>query len=152
MPVTCAEVLVRLRQPPTVYSTSGLAQNHMRFRVSPETAIALGLSVIAPGQEVAGQAVEMMPSRHPGGDEMDAYEKLLGDAMAGDATLFAREDYVEEAWRIVDPVMKANTKVYEYEPGTWGPAEVDQQVVPGGGWHTPVLQSQLSPGEIVQAA
>ena len=59
---------------------------------------------------------------------MDAYERVLGDAMEGDATLFAREDYVEEAWRIVDPVLKASTPVYEYEPGTWGPKEVD-----GGG-------------------
>jgi glucose-6-phosphate 1-dehydrogenase len=83
---------------------------------------------------------------------MDAYEKLLGDAMAGDATLFAREDYVEEAWRIVDPVLKANTKVYAYEPGAWGPAEVDEQVVPVGGWHKPVLQLQPSLGGIVQAA
>jgi glucose-6-phosphate 1-dehydrogenase len=152
LPVTCAEVLVRLRQPPTVYSTAGLAQNHVRFRVSPETTIGLGLSVIAPGQDLAGQAVEMMASRHPRVDEMEAYEKLLGDAMAGDATLFAREDYVEEAWRIVDPALKANTKVYEYEPGTWGPAEVDEQVVPVGGWHKPVLQLQPSLGGIVQAA
>ena len=58
---------------------------------------------------------------------MDAYERVLGDAMAGDATLFAREDYVEEAWRIVDPVLKAGTPVYEYEPDTWGPAEVDRE-------------------------
>jgi glucose-6-phosphate 1-dehydrogenase len=152
LPVTCTEVLVRLRQPPTVYSTAGLAQNHLRFRVSPETNIALGLSVIAPGQDVAGQAVEMMASRHPRADEMDAYEKLLGDAMAGDATLFAREDYVEEAWRIVDPVLKANTRVYEYEPGAWGPPEVDEQVVPVGGWHQPARPSQPSVSGIVQAA
>ena len=65
---------------------------------------------------------------------MDAYERVLRDAMAGDATLFAREDYVEEAWRIVDPVIKANTPVYEYEPGTWGPAEVEQRIdLPAGG-------------------
>jgi Glucose-6-phosphate 1-dehydrogenase len=70
---------------------------------------------------------------------MDAYERVLGDAMAGDATLFAREDYVEEAWRIVDPVLKASTPVYEYEPGTWGPSEVDQRVVPPGGWENPVV-------------
>ena len=70
-------------------------------------------------------------------NEMDAYERVLGDAMAGDATLFAREDYVEEAWRIVDPVLKAGTPVYEYEPGTWGPSEVDQKVSPPGGWHNP---------------
>ena len=62
----------------------------------------------------------MLASHHPGAEEMDAYERVLGDAMAGDATLFAREDYVEEAWRIVDPVLKADTPVYEYEPGYLG--------------------------------
>ena len=67
-----------------------------------------------------GQSVELLASHHPGADEMDAYERVLGDAMAGDATLFAREDYVEEAWRIVDPVLKAGTPVYDYEPGSWG--------------------------------
>jgi glucose-6-phosphate 1-dehydrogenase len=70
---------------------------------------------------------------------MDAYERVLGDAMAGDPTLFAREDNVEEAWRIVDPVLKAGTPVYEYEPGTWGPKEVDQNVTPPGGWQSPVV-------------
>jgi len=83
--------------------------------------------------------VEMVASRHPRPDEMDAYERVLGDAMEGDATLFAREDYVEEAWRIVDPVLKVNTPVYEYDPGTWGPDEVDTQVMPAGGWHNPVV-------------
>ena len=63
---------------------------------------------------------ELLASRHPAPDEMDAYERVLGDAMAGDATLFAREDYVEEAWRIVDPVLKAGTPVYEYEPENLG--------------------------------
>ncbi len=70
---------------------------------------------------------------------MDAYERLLGDAMAGDAPLFAREDYVEEAWRIVDPVLKTETPVYDYEPGTWGPSQVNQQVVPPEGWLNPVM-------------
>ena len=70
---------------------------------------------------------------------MDAYERVLGDAMEGDRTLFAREDYVEEAWRIVDPVLKAGTPVYEYEPGTWGPREVDARVVPPGGWQNPTV-------------
>jgi glucose-6-phosphate 1-dehydrogenase len=70
---------------------------------------------------------------------MDAYERILGDAMAGDATLFAREDYVEEAWRIVDPVLKAKTPVHEYEPNTWGPAEVDKNIVPPGGWQNPMV-------------
>jgi glucose-6-phosphate 1-dehydrogenase len=71
---------------------------------------------------------------------MDAYERVLSDAMAGDATLFAREDYVEEAWRIVDPALKASTPVYEYEAKTWGPAEVEQ-VTPPGGWHNPVVNN-----------
>jgi glucose-6-phosphate 1-dehydrogenase len=70
---------------------------------------------------------------------MDAYERVLGDAMAGDASLFAREDYVEEAWRIVDPVLKVNTPVYEYEPGSWGPSEVDKRVSPPRGWHNAMV-------------
>ena len=70
---------------------------------------------------------------------MDAYERVLGDAMTGDRSLFAREDYVEEAWRIVDPVLKAGTPVYEYEPGTWGPNEVDSNVTPPGGWQNPTV-------------
>jgi glucose-6-phosphate 1-dehydrogenase len=70
---------------------------------------------------------------------MDAYERVLGDAMSGDATLFAREDYVEEAWRIVDPVFKTDTPVYEYDKGTWGPSEVDAKVSPEGGWHNPTV-------------
>ncbi len=84
----------------------------------------------------------MVASHHPRAEEMDAYERVLGDAMAGDATLFAREDYVEEAWRIVDPVLKARTPVYEYEPNTWGPSEVDQRLSPGRGWHNPIVVDQ----------
>jgi glucose-6-phosphate 1-dehydrogenase len=79
-------------------------------------------------------------ARGPGKDEPDAYERLLGDALKGDATLFAREDYVEEAWRIVDPVLKAETPVHEYEPNTWGPGEVNQLVSPPGGWQDPVVR------------
>ena len=90
--------------------------------------------------ETASETTKLVVSRHPRPDEMDAYERVLGDAMAGDATLFAREDYVEEAWRIVDPVLKAGTPVYEYEPNTWGPAEVDR-VTPPGGWQNPVMES-----------
>ena len=87
--------------------------------------------------------VEMVASRHPRPEEMDAYERLLGDAMSGDPTLFAREDYVEEAWRIVDPILNADTPPYEYEPGTWGPSQLDQSnVVPPGGWHNPAAADQ----------
>jgi glucose-6-phosphate 1-dehydrogenase len=139
LPLTCTEVLVRLRRAPTIYPSHDLKPNCLRLRISPDMAIAIDLMILAPGEEIAGQAVEMLVWRHPQADEMDAYERLLGDAMAGDATLFAREDYVEEAWRIVDPALKANTPVYVYEPGSWGPAEVDRQVSPAGGWHNPSL-------------
>ena len=139
LPVTCTEVLARLRRPPTVYPSAALQPNHLRLRLSPDVTIALNMMVLAPGNEIAGQGVEMLASRHPPADAMDAYERLLGEAMVGDATLFAREDYVEEAWRIVDPVLKAATPVYEYEPSTWGPSDVDQRVSPAGGWYDPTV-------------
>ncbi|MBV9038415.1 MAG: glucose-6-phosphate dehydrogenase [Acidobacteriaceae bacterium] len=140
LPVTCTELLVRLRRPPAVFSARGqTAPNHVRFRISPEVTIALGMMVKSSADEMVGDAIEMSAVHCPGADEMDAYERVLSDAMAGDATLFAREDYVEEAWRIVDPVLKANTPVYEYEPGSWGPAEVDERIAPVDGWHNPVM-------------
>jgi len=141
LPVTCAEIVVRLRQPPTMYSDFDLNANYFRFRISPEVTLAFGLNVIAPGKETISQSDEMIVSQHPRADEMDAYERVLGDAMAGDPTLFAREDYVEEAWRIVDPVLKAGTPILEYDPKTWGPGEVDQSVSPPGGWQNPIVVS-----------
>jgi glucose-6-phosphate 1-dehydrogenase len=122
-----------------VYQSFNLMPNWLRLRISPEVTFALGMMVIAPEDETVSQAAEMIASRCPRADEEDAYERVLGDAMQGDATLFAREDYVEEAWRIVDPVLKAGTPVYEYEPGTWGPGEVDQRVAPSGGWLNPIV-------------
>jgi glucose-6-phosphate 1-dehydrogenase len=142
LPVTCTEVLARFRKPPTVIKESALSQNHLRFRISPEMTIAVGTTVMAPGEALKGEDVEMVASRHPRPDEMDAYERVLGDAMAGDATLFARQDYVEEAWRIVDPVLKAGTPVFQYEKGAWGPSEVEQRVMPAGGWHNPIASDQ----------
>ena len=139
LPVTCAEVVVRFRQPPTMYQEFTLAPNYFRFRISPEITQAFGMNVIAPGEDTVSRSTEMIASRQPRADEMDAYERVLGDAMAGDATLFAREDYVEEAWRIVDPVLKADTPVYEYEPNTWGPSEVDEKVSPTEGWQNPIV-------------
>ena len=139
LPVTCTEIVVRLRQPPTMYEGYDLKPNYCRMRISPDITIAIGANIIAPGQETVSESAEMVGSRHPRADEMDAYERVLGDAMVGDPTLFAREDNVEEAWRIVDPVLKAGTPVYEYEPGTWGPKEVDQNVTPPGGWQNPTV-------------
>src|SRR5437879_5565365 len=119
-----------------MYQGFNLTPNYCRFRTSPDVALAFGLNVLAPAQE-AGEAVELLASHHPGAHEMDAYERVLGDAMGGDASLFAREDYVEEAWRIIDPVLKADTPVYDYEPGTWGPKEVDARMAPPDGWQDP---------------
>jgi glucose-6-phosphate 1-dehydrogenase len=139
LPVTCTEIIVRLRQPPTMYHGLDLKPNYVRFRISPDIAIAFGANILAPGDETDSAAVEIVASRHPGADERDAYERVLGDAMAGDATLFAREDSVEEAWRIVDPVLKDATPVGEYEPNSWGPSEVEQRVSPAGGWQNPLV-------------
>jgi glucose-6-phosphate 1-dehydrogenase len=139
LPVTCTEIVVRLRRPPAVFPTCSPARNYFRFRISPDVIGAVGVTVMDPEEKMIGQAVELLATRHPRASEMDAYERVLGDAMAGDATLFAREDYVEEAWRIVDPVLKAKTPVLEYEPNTWGPAEVDRTVVPPGGWQNPTV-------------
>ena len=138
LPVTCTEVLVQLHKPPTMYRGFDLKANYCRFRISPEVTLAFGLNVLAPVEEVSVPA-EVLASHYPGADEMDAYERVLGDAMAGDVSLFAREDYVEEAWRIVDPVLKADTPVYQYEPNTWGPREVEERVSPVGGWHSPIV-------------
>ncbi len=140
LPVTCAEVVVRLRQPPTMYHGYDLRSNHVRFRISPDVTLAVGVNAIAAGEQTVSRPVEMIATRHPQADEMDAYERLLGDAMVGDRTLFAREDYVEQAWRIVDPVWQADTPLYFYEPGTWGPTEVDQQISPLEGWQNPIEQ------------
>jgi glucose-6-phosphate 1-dehydrogenase len=137
LPVTCTEILARFRKPPTIAGEPVGFENYLRFRISPEMTIAMGATVMAGETEMKREMVEMVASRHPRPEEMDAYERVLGDAMAGDATHFARQDYVEEAWRIVDPVLQAGTPVQEYEKGTWGPSEVDPRLIPEGGWHNP---------------
>jgi glucose-6-phosphate 1-dehydrogenase len=136
--VTCTEIVGRFRKPPSLIPADVLTENHLRLRLSPDVTIAMGMMVMAPGDEMASQTVEMLASRYPHSGEMDAYERVLGAAMNGDTTLFAREDYVEEAWRIVDPVLKKGTPIYEYEPNTWGPSEVER-VTPVGGWSNPTI-------------
>jgi glucose-6-phosphate 1-dehydrogenase len=136
LPVTATEVFARFRKPPTIIRETKMP-NHLRFRISPEIAIALGVTTMVVPDKPTGQFVEMLSCRHPDPGEMAAYERVLGDAITGDRTLFAREDYVEEAWRIVDPALKAATPIYEYEPHTWGPAEADTRLKPAGGWHNP---------------
>jgi glucose-6-phosphate 1-dehydrogenase len=140
LPVTCTEIFARLRRPPSIlYDKS--AENHLRFRISPTTDAAIGLNVMGSQETGVGKPTELVASRHPGADERDAYERVLSDALVGDRTLFAREDYVEEAWRIVDPVLDNVTPVHTYEPGTWGPAEV-AAVTPPGGWQNPTVSAE----------
>ena len=136
LPVTCTEVMARLRKPPAIFPTCTAPCNYMRFRISPEVQIALGTTVMDPSERFIGKPIELLAAHHPNIDEMDAYERVLGDAMAGDATIFAREDYVEEAWRIVDPVIAARTPVYPYDPGQWGPPQA-VHLTPPGGWDDP---------------
>jgi len=139
LPTTCTEVVARLRRPPATNIADPGPQNYMRFRISPEMTIALAVTIAAPDETGMRTLVELEACRLQRPQEMEAYERVLTDAIQGDATLFARQDYVEEAWRIVDPVLKDNTPVYPYDPNTWGPANPPQQVeanvTPPGGWH-----------------
>ena len=144
LPVTCTEVTVRLHKPPTMFEGYKLTSNYVRLRISPENVFALGMMSVCPNDENTGQSLESVASRQPCPTEMEAYERLLIDAMTGDATHFAREDYVEEAWRIVDPVLKPGTPVMDYEPGTWGPADAESRVPPPGGWVNPVVATEAS--------
>jgi glucose-6-phosphate 1-dehydrogenase len=137
LPVTCTEVFVQLRPPPKLFPNCRPAPNYLRFRISPDISIASGATVMDEADSLCGQQVELVASRQAGAEVRDAYERVLGEAMKGDATLFAREDYVEEAWRIVDPVLKAHSPVREYEPNTWGPSLADANLKPAGGWHNP---------------
>jgi glucose-6-phosphate 1-dehydrogenase len=137
LPLTCTEVLLRFKRPSSAFTPAGSVGNHVRFRISPEVTLALGLTGRSATNESMGEQVELVAMRPTLPDEMDAYERLLRDAMVGDATLFARADYVEEAWRIVDPALKAETSVYQYEPRTWGPPEAEWKLSPPGGWHNP---------------
>lgn len=138
LPVTCTEMLIRLRKPPTMYTRYDVRPNHFRFRISPEVIGAFGLNAISPEDESVSVVRELTVSRHPTEKEMGAYERVLTDAIAGDQTLFARQDYIEEAWRIVDPALETSTPLQEYEPKSWGPADTGD-VTPPGGWHDPVM-------------
>jgi len=130
LPMTRTEVVVRLRQPPSLVEGIELPANYLRFRLSPDFVIALGAVVRTPGEKPGVQEVEL-ELNHVEGKDLEPYEELLGDALAGDSFRFARQDYVEEAWRIVDPAIEAGTPIHLYEPGTWGPKEADV-MVPGG--------------------
>ena len=136
LPITCTEVMARLRRPPlTNFNAEPGPQNYVRMRISPEMTIAMAVSAAGSDGQGHRRAVEMIATRHPQAGEMEAYERVLTDAMAGDPTLFARQDYVEEAWRIVDPMLRNRPAAIPYEPHTWGPS--DKGIVPPGGWDNP---------------
>ena len=138
MPVTATEVLVEFKRPPqAVFDavTPGQA-NYLRFRLSPDVSISLGARAKLPGEAMAGEQVEFVV-RQSLVDEMTPYERLLGDALRGDPTLFVREAGVEAAWSVVDPVLGTVTPVHEYDPNSWGPVEADRLIAGDGGWHNP---------------
>lgn len=137
--LSVTEVIVEFKNPPqVVFKEPAFSQgNYVRFRLGPQVQIGVGARAKRPGEGMAGRPVELSVVQQQTSDEMDAYERLLGDAMAGDATLFARYDTVEAAWRIVDPVIHGPSELWEYEPGSWGPPQADKLVAAVGGWNTP---------------
>ena len=136
LPVSTTEVLVTLKPPP-LRRLGPEETNYLRFRLSPDVTIAVGARVKKPGEQMVSEPTELRVVHHPDGDEMDAYERLIGDAMAGDATLFARQDAVDAAWAIVQPILDVATPVHEYAPGTWGPPDAARLTADVGGWHEP---------------
>jgi glucose-6-phosphate 1-dehydrogenase len=140
LPVTRTEVVARLKRPPAIFHNDP-APNYFRFQISPENEIAIGVNIMDPEESGKGDTTELVASRHAGANEKDAYERVLTDAMAGDRSLFAREDYVEEAWRIVDPLLKADIPVHPYAPGSWGPSAI---LAPPGGWLNSVPEAAPS--------
>jgi glucose-6-phosphate 1-dehydrogenase len=138
LPVTCTEIFVQFRQVPAIYSHQPPPGNHFRFRLNPEVTIAMGAIIRSSGKQLSLDQVELLVSHEPSPEEVDPYELLLGDAMKGDASRFARQDYVDQAWRIVDPILESEAPLYVYEPGRWGPEEA-KAIIDGRSWHNPVV-------------
>jgi len=143
LPVTATEVVVDLRSPPAnVFGDSGPEQpNHVRFRVGPDVAIALGAHTKKPGPVMTGRDVELFVAQQQG-EDMDAYEVLISAALIGDTTHFAREDEVEAAWAVVDPVLHGLPPPFEYVPGSWGPPQAESLLEGPCGWHNPGARPQ----------
>ena len=150
LPVTATEVLVELRRPPLDIFDEAEAPDgdYFRFRLSPDMSISLVARAKAPGDDMVGQAVEL-EATHQSADARPPYQRLIGDAIRGDQSLFAREDAVEAAWRVVDGSLKGADPVHEYEPGSWGPAEADRVLEPGDHWHDPVVTPPAASAEAV---
>ncbi|MGH8065381.1 MAG: glucose-6-phosphate dehydrogenase [Candidatus Entotheonellia bacterium] len=140
LPVTTTEVLVKLRPPPLTGLAAG-ENDYLRFRLSPQISLNLGARIKQPGAAMVSMPVELSVVERSQGDELDPYERLLGDAMRGDALLFVRQDAVEAAWTIAEPILGDITPVYEYAPGSWGPTEAERLAADIGGWHNPQEES-----------
>jgi glucose-6-phosphate 1-dehydrogenase len=140
LPVTATEIIVELKPPPQKLFADAVKKNepsnYMRFRLSPNSSVALAARVKLAGQDFIGEQRELYLSEEQQGEETP-YERLLGDAMAGDGALFTREDAVEAAWAVVNPVLTNHRPVRFYKPGTWGPKEADAMVARDGGWRNP---------------
>jgi len=139
LPVTATEVFVKLRQPPLGGLLPG--SNYLRFRLGPDLSLNLGAQVKGPGLGLDSRLTELSAVDRDQSEELEPYERLLGDAMHGDAMLFVREDAAEAAWSIVEPILGNETSLYPYQPGSWGPAEADRLATDVGGWHNPVNKS-----------
>ena len=139
LPLTATEVLVRYKRldHSVLDETTDDTDGYYRFRLGPNQEIGLGLKVKKPGELMVGKMAELVVAKTIM-DEMPPYERLLGDAIKGDASMFSREDSIEAAWRILDPILDNATPVFPYDKGTWGPAEVAGKIEPEGGWHDPV--------------
>ncbi|HEX5229354.1 MAG TPA: glucose-6-phosphate dehydrogenase [Bryobacteraceae bacterium] len=135
--VTATEVTVVLRRPPDMFSHPLAEENHVRFRVSPSIAIGMRAFVKRPGDQMQGDPVELQACEYSFAEDIQPYEELLADAMRGDQAHFAREDYVEEAWRIVQPVLGNAAPLHFYDPGSWGPGVADALPSADGGWRNP---------------
>ena len=136
LPVTATEVFVKLRKPPLT-KAGYEGRNYYRFRLGPDIELSLGARVKRPGPLMAPMPVELSAVKYGSSDEMEAYERLLTDAMKGDQLLFVRQDAVEAAWSIVDPILGDCCPVENYAPGTWGPPDARELAAEIGGWHDP---------------
>jgi glucose-6-phosphate 1-dehydrogenase len=142
LPLTTTEVRVTLREPPlAVFDRSEvMPRNYFRLRLSPEVVIGAGALVKQSGEHMRGEPVELI-ARHRSESDKSPYERLLGDAIRGDTSLFTQDECVEAAWRVVDPVLRNPQQVILYEPGTWGPKEADQVIEGDETWHNPTPET-----------
>jgi glucose-6-phosphate 1-dehydrogenase len=131
---TATQIVAKLRRPPAIFSSEAPQPNYIRFQVSPDVKIALGAMEKTQGQGFSGHAVELLSATEPDASSMLPYEELIEDAMAGNQRRFARQDYVEQSWKIIDPLLQGNLPVHTYRPGTWGPAAADALAADHDGW------------------